>query len=196
MTCVVGIVAGDGTVVLAADSHGTDWHLRGEYGRKVHEVDGAVVGFTTSYRFGQVAAHVWLPQMLEQPGVREELDERWLATRGMKLLRKALRTHGWLRRDHEVEEGGTLLLGLAGRLWVVHSDFGVAERRPAPPAPAHWAIGCGRGYALGCLHARTRELHGWSARAAADEAAFAVRAAIEFSPGCGGRVDVVRASPG
>lgn len=205
MTCVVGIVARDGTVVLAADSLGTDWHVQGRVSSKVYEVavsqpragcvERAAIGFTTSYRFGQIAAHAWLPRLLDD-GVRPGMSESWLARVGVEKLRAALREHGWLRRKDEREESGTLMLGLAGQLWTIGDDFSVAERSAAA-WPAFWAIGIGREYALGCLHGREPELElsSGTGRVVAGEATIAVQAAIKYSPGCGGNVDIVYAPP-
>jgi hypothetical protein len=65
-------------------------------------------------------------------------------------LRTCLRDGGWARKDSEQEQGGTFLVGVSGRLFVVGGDYQIGE-----PADGYAAVGCGEDLALGALHATT-----------------------------------------
>ena len=153
MTCIVGLVD-EGAVWLGADACGMDE----EYDRaamvapKVFTLRGAgiavVVGYTDDFRFGQLLEH-----RLSIPS-RSSSDhslERWLAVEFADAVRTCLEDGGYTWREDGHEEGGTLLLGMMGRLFMMQSNFGVTERRRG-----YDAIGCGSTYAKSALWAARR----------------------------------------
>jgi ATP-dependent protease HslVU (ClpYQ) peptidase subunit len=91
-------------------------------------------------------------------------------------VRSCLKEGGWARKDDEREEGGTFLVGVAGRLFTVHEDYQVAEA-----ADGYAAVGSGEQVALGALYA--------TADAAVDpreRVLLALRAAERFNAGVRG----------
>jgi ATP-dependent protease HslVU (ClpYQ) peptidase subunit len=64
----------------------------------------------------------------------------------VEATRECLKTGGAATREKEAEQGGTFLVGVRGRLFIVESDYQVVE----PVAPFA-AIGSGAPYALGSL---------------------------------------------
>lgn len=152
MTCVVGLVGtGDeaGSVLLAADSAGV---VRGEEihslrNQKVYRVGSYLLGFTTSFRLGQVVRFgSMLPEppseMLAGRGCEVEL-EGFLATDWVAALRRALYDHGY---EQALAAGGSLLVGVAGRLFVIGQDYQVLVAREP-----YAAIGSARLLAYGAL---------------------------------------------
>lgn len=145
MTAIVGIAA-DGVVHLGGDSAGGDGytvHVRAD--AKVFTSGPFVFGFTTSFRMGQLLRYAWTPP--EPPAAAGDLD-RFLATAFVDGLRECLKAGGWAAKDKEREEGGTFLVGVAGRLFRIEPDYQVGES-----IAGFDAVGGGDELALGALHA-------------------------------------------
>ncbi len=144
MTCIVGVTDGT-TVTIGGDSAGVagyDLSVRAD--RKVWARDGWVFGFTSSFRMGQLLRYKLTP-----PGQVEDQDlEAYMVTSFVDAVRQVLKDGGYAKVESNVERGGTFLVGRRGRLFVIDSDYQVAESvRPFE------AVGCGESYALGALHA-------------------------------------------
>lgn len=148
MTAVAGLVH-RGRVHLGADSAGVSgWHLIVRADEKVFANGPYVMGFTDSFRMGQL-----LRYRLDAPKPATGTDlHRFMATEFVDAVRECLKTGGYATRTNEQEAGGTFLVGVRGRLFTVYGDYQVAEN-----AADAAAIGCGRELCLGALHAST----GW-----------------------------------
>lgn len=142
MTAIVGLVH-DQTVHLGGDSAGVGGYaLRVRADTKVFTTGPYVMGFTTSFRMGQLLRYSLSPPTPEGPVAR------FMATKFIDAVRATLRDGGWLAKDKDREDGGTFLVGVAGRLFTVYDDFQVAEA-----ADGYAAVGCGDELALGALYA-------------------------------------------
>lgn len=142
MTCCAGIVADDGRVFIGADSvagGGTSIELRAD--AKVFWNRGYLVAFTTSFRMGQLIQFANLPAPEGDPF-------KFMVTKFVPEVRRALGEGGFRRITDEVETGGTFLVGWPGELFVIQDDFQVAQ-----PRAGFTAIGCGADLALGALGA-------------------------------------------
>jgi hypothetical protein len=143
VTAVVGLVHGS-TVHLGGDSAGVSgWDLTVRADPKVFTVGPYAIGFTTSFRMGQVLRWSFKP-----PKPPADHLDRFMSTTLVDAARDALKTAGWATRDKEQEEAGTWLVGVAGRLFAIHADYQVAE-----PADGYTAVGCGAQVAHGVLYA-------------------------------------------
>ncbi len=142
MTAVVGLTH-DGRVHLGADSAGiSGWSLTSRADEKVFRNGPYVLGFTTSFRMGQLLRHAFIA-----PEPTGDLP-KFLCTTFIDSVRACLKEGGWASKNSEQEEGGQFLVGVSGRLFVVESDYQVAE-----PATGYAAVGCGADLALGALYA-------------------------------------------
>lgn len=142
MTVIVGVVH-KGRVHLGADSAGAaGYQLTIRRDPKAFRNGPYVMGFTTSFRMGQLLHHA-----LKAPHPTGDLDQ-FMVTTFVDALRTCLKDGGWARKDAEQEEAGTFLVGIQGRLFTIHSDYQVGE-----PACGYAAVGCGDDLALGALHA-------------------------------------------
>jgi ATP-dependent protease HslVU (ClpYQ) peptidase subunit len=143
MTCIVGLVE-DGEVWIGGDSAGVSgWDLAVRRDPKVFRKGPFLFGFTSSFRMGQL-----LRFKFEPPAQPDGMSvEEYLATVFVDALRDCLKAGGYARKENEVEQAGTFLLGYAGRLFEIETDYQVAEHH-APFA----AVGCGAAYALGAMH--------------------------------------------
>ena len=144
MTAIVGLVD-RGNVYVGGDSAGVaGWSLTVRADSKVFTNGPYVMGFTSSFRMGQL-----LRWSLKAPRPKGDL-EKFMATTFVDAVRETLKTGGWLKQDSNRDEGGTFLVGVAGRLFMVADDFQVGEA-----VDGYAAAGCGHELALGALHATT-----------------------------------------
>jgi ATP-dependent protease HslVU (ClpYQ) peptidase subunit len=149
MTCIVGVQTQDG-VIIGGDSAGNSGWVR------IHRADPKVfingeylIGFTDSFRMGQLLRFADLPKALDRHG--GELD-RFVTTDLVEALRTLFKDGGYAKKESEREEGGTFLVGVNGRLYRIESNYQVGWTHDG-----YDAVGCGWEVAYGALHA-TRSL--------------------------------------
>lgn len=143
MTCIAGI-AHNGMVYLGGDSAGcSGWDLTVRADPKVFVNGPYVIGYTGSFRMGQLLRYSFAPPAPEAGDLH-----RFMCTTFVDAVRKCLKDGGWATRDKEQEEGGIFLAGTAGHLFSVESDYQVAEA-----LDGFFAIGCGNQAARGALFA-------------------------------------------
>lgn len=177
MTAIVGLVH-NSTVYLGGDSAGVaGYSLTVRADQKVFTNGPYAMGFTTSFRMGQLLRHA-----LKAPKPKGDLD-RFMATTFVDAIRETLKTGGWLRKDSDQEQGGTFLVGIHGRLFEIASDFQVGEA-----ADKYAAVGCGDELALGALYATAQTQLGPRKRVR-----LALEAAAHFSAGVRGPFTYVKA---
>ena len=158
MTCIVAVTDGE-RVVMGGDSAataGTELMLRSD--PKVFRSGEYVVGFTSSFRMGQILRFGAILPQPPQEASGEEL-ERFLVTELVEAVRDAFEARGFGKRVRTPVEktgyseegqawGGLFLLGVRGRIFQIRQDFQVAV-----PRTPYSAIGRGATAALGALHA-------------------------------------------
>lgn len=143
MTCIVGFTDGK-RVVIGGDSAGiAGWSLSVRADEKVFRNGPFVIGFTSSFRMGQVLRYkTFLPT---PPDDLAELD-RFMATSFVDAIRESFKSAGIAEKDKEKESCGTFLVGVGGHLFTIDDDYQVA-RNVDPFA----ACGCGQSSALGAM---------------------------------------------
>jgi ATP-dependent protease HslVU (ClpYQ) peptidase subunit len=144
MTCIVGLVA-NGKVHIGADSAGVSgWSLSIRSDRKVFKNGPLLIGFTTSFRMGQ------LLQYSLKPPVRhpDRAIMEFMVVDFVDAVRNCLKIGGFARRENEVENAGQFLVGYEGRLFSIDSDYQVNET-----VDGYAACGCGNEIALGAIFA-------------------------------------------
>src|SRR4051812_42965869 len=111
MTAIVGLVH-DGTVHIGGDSAGGGgYSLTIRADAKVFTNGPYVMGFTSSFRMGQLLHHA-----LKPPEPDGDL-EAFMTTTFIDAVRECLKTGGWAAKENEREEGGVFLVGVHGRLF-------------------------------------------------------------------------------
>jgi ATP-dependent protease HslVU (ClpYQ) peptidase subunit len=181
MTCIVAVSDGR-TVLLGGDSAAaSDREVFIRATRKVFRAGAYAIGFTRSWRMGQILRHE--TELPEPPDTRdgEEL-ESFLVTSFVSAIRRSFHEHGFAktvrvtRTPDYIEEGqeigGVFLIGVHGHIFEVHNDYHVA--RSATP---YAAVGDGAIAALGALHALTAH----TTLVPKELAAAALRAAETYS---------------
>ena len=147
MTCIVGLVDGI-DVWMGGDSAESDdkWNLNLCYD-KVFIKDGFIYGYSGYSRFCQLVEFAF-----QRPSLTDPLDA-YMCTTWINELRNCLREGGSLKIENNVEVmGGTLLVGVRGRLFYIDNDLSCVEYRED-----FMATGCGGRVALGAMFA-TKDL--------------------------------------
>jgi hypothetical protein len=148
MTCIAGVVH-KGGVYIGGDSASVDGGLGliTRTDRKVFRNGDFVMGFSTSFRMGQLLAFNFNP-----PKPRVGVDiMAYMVTDFIDAARARMKEGGYARVKESVEEGGTFLVGYRGRLFHVADDFQVGES-----SHGFDACGCGAEIALGSLYSNRR----------------------------------------
>lgn len=169
MTCIVGLV-NEGRVYIGGDSAGVNpsLGLTIRTDKKVFRNGEFVMGFTSSFRMGQLLAFGFNPP---KPRMGTELMA-FMVTDFIDATRERLKAGGYVKVKEGVELGGNFLVGFHGRLFNVQADFQVQEA-----ADGFDACGCGEPIALGSLYS-TRDWRDPAARLTE-----ALTAATRFSAG-------------
>ena len=144
MTCIVGLVHHE-VVYIGGDSAGVArLRLTVRADEKVFRNSDFLMGFTTSFRMGQL-----LRYSLKPPRRHPDDDiHQYMVVDFINAIRECLKAGGCASKEDEVESGGTFLVGYAGHLFTVDSDYQVGI-----PEDGYAAVGSGQDIALGALFA-------------------------------------------
>ena len=144
MTCIVAL-SHDSKIYMGSDSAGSDgWTVLIRRDPKIYRVGGMLIGFTTSFRMGQLLGY-----SLTLPEHHADIPiERYMATSFIDAVRGCLKTGGYATKKDEVESGGQFLVAYRNRIFEVEPDFQVSESETE-----FAAVGSGFMLALGSLHA-------------------------------------------
>lgn len=140
MTCIVGLVD-NGNVYIGGDSAGVSGlsiSIRAD--EKVFTNGPFIMGFTTSFRMGQLLRYKFT---LSAQTIKQS-DMEYLVTDFIDAARKCFRDNGF----SDGTTGGTFLVGYHGKLYTINSDFQIGI-----PADLFDAVGSGSDLALGAMHA-------------------------------------------
>lgn len=176
MTCIVGLVQ-NGVVHIGGDSLGVGGYCKSvRADKKVFHRGPFVIGFTSSFRMGQILQH-----KLEVPEHKEGVDDyAYMVTEFVDAVRKCLKDAGFAKKLNEEETGGTFLVGYRGRLYEIEDDYQVAMFEDE-----YSAVGCGHDIAKGAMYAQPSFTH------PVERIRVALEAASRFSAGVGGPLHFV-----
>ena len=163
MTCIVGLIDKD-DVYIGGDSAGVaGLSLTIRSDEKVFVNGPFIMGFTTSFRMGQLLRYKFDPpkQTVNVP------DMKYMVTDFIDAVRKCFTDNGF----GNASTGGAFLVGYNGKLYSIDSDFQVGI-----PTAAYDSCGCGSDVALGALYAS-------QGRRADERIKIALEAAAKFSGG-------------
>lgn len=143
MTCIVGLVD-KGTVYMGGDSAGVGGlSITIRTDEKVFINGPFIMGFTTSFRMGQLLRYKFdCPQQ-----TNGQSDMEYMVTTFIDSVRKCFGQNGFGKiPEKDTNVGGNFLVGYKGHLYSIHSDFQVGRA-----ALQYDACGCGEDIALGSL---------------------------------------------
>ncbi len=142
MTCVVALAEAR-RVWMGADSAGVGgYRLTQRTDPKIYRVGKMLIGYTTSFRMGQLLGY-----KLSLPEHHQDVPlERYMATSFVDAVRACLKEGGFAGKKEEVEQAGTFLVAYQGRIFRIDSDYQVGES-----IHGFDACGCGEDLARGSL---------------------------------------------
>lgn len=143
MTCIVGVVD-EGRVFIGADSmagNTATYLVTPRVQPKVFRNGEMLIGYTTSFRMGQLLQYSFKPPVRRQD---QDVSE-FFCVDVVNALRDCFKEAGFAGKQNEREEGGVFLVGYEGRLFVIESDYQVGEYAE------YMAVGCGESLAIGSL---------------------------------------------
>lgn len=173
MTCIVAL-RGIKTIFMGCDSAGVGGYSRvNRIDPKIYRIeDKMLIGFTTSYRMGQLLGYsLTLPKHHSDVSV-----ETYMSTLFIDAVRTCLKTGGWAEKEKDQERGGNFLVAYRARIFEIESDYQVGER-----SEDYSAVGCGFELALGSLYTSGRAAVGSIHQR--ERVELALTAAAEFSAG-------------
>jgi hypothetical protein len=146
MTCIAGLIDG-GKVFMGSDSAGVagyDLTLRAD--PKVFTNGSFLIGYTSSFRMGQLLRFKFKPPYHKpETGIDE-----YMMTDFIDAVRQCFKDNGYAEVKNNQETAGTFLVGYKGRLFTIDSDYQVGES-----LNKFDAVGCGGVFALGSLASTT-----------------------------------------
>src|SRR6476620_5754324 len=121
MTCIAGLVH-NGNVYIGGDSAGVaGYALTVRADEKVFQNGDFLMGFTTSFRMGQL-----LRFKFKAPYHKSEMDTyEYMVTEFVDAVRQCLKDGGYAQIKHGEETGGSFLVGYRGELFAIDGDYQV-----------------------------------------------------------------------
>jgi ATP-dependent protease HslVU (ClpYQ) peptidase subunit len=148
MTCIVGLINND-TVYIGADSLESNGYSKvvrkDKKVFKLKNTHNAVIGFTSSFRMGQLL--MYATNLLNTKNEYEnEINHEYLVTKFIPDIIKLFENGGYGKVKDGEKQGGFFLLGYKDKLFKIESDYQVAESYYS-----YDACGSGEDLALGSL---------------------------------------------
>ena len=143
MTCIVGFVDAKKNIYLGGDSAGVsgfDVTIRKDL--KVFKKDKMVIGYTSSFRMGQLLRFkLKIPKQL-----KHIKDYEYMCSSFIDAVRKCLKDNGYAEVKNNEERIGEFIVGYKGNLYKISGDLQVGIS-----AENYTVCGWGSPYALGSL---------------------------------------------
>ncbi|MFT0175080.1 hypothetical protein ACLKMY_40585, partial [Paraburkholderia mimosarum] len=130
-------------VYMGADSAAGGSYITVRADPKIYRVGPFLIGFTTSFRMGQLLGH----NLTVAPRPEGADVFAFMCTTFVEAVRECFARGGYARKEHERESAGTFLVGYEGRVFRIDGDYQVGEN-----AVNFNACGSGEQAALGALH--------------------------------------------
>jgi len=146
----IAAIAENGVVYMGGDSAGVNvgnLELRTRKDTKVFKKGLFLIGFTTSFRMGQLLKYYFVPP--EHP---ENMDiETYMNTFFIDYVKICFKNGGYGKIDGNNDSGGKFIVGYKGQLFSVDNDFQVAIS-----SCNYEACGCGDDLCLGSLYTTSK----------------------------------------
>lgn len=143
MTAIVGLLH-DGKILMGGDSAGSNGYMveiRSD--PKVFVNAGFAMGYTGSFRAGQLLQYVFSPP----DKIASEDNMTYMIKRFVPEVKGVFSAHGIQKTVHEICSGEQFLVGHEGDLYNIGEDYQVARC-----VNKYAAVGSGEATALGSLH--------------------------------------------
>lgn len=147
MTCIVALEKNN-RVYMGGDSMAAaGWDMGVISFQKVFINGQFLIGYTTSFRMGQLLEHE-----LTVTHQEDESDMHYMVTKFIHAVQNLFKDFGFSKIENNQETGGLFLVGYRGKIYKVDDDYQVLRYRKG-----YDAVGAGYAYALGSLYANSTE---------------------------------------
>lgn len=178
MTCIVGFVEGE-TIYMGADSAGVGgYDIRTRKDPKVFMNGEFIMGYTTSFRMGQILRY----SLNVTKKTEGQDDYEYMCTTFIDAVIRCFKDKGFAKVSDGVARGGNFLVGYNKKLYYVEADYQVGI-----PNMNYESCGCGEDYALGAMHMIAKD-EGFTPK---QKIIKALETAQEFSAGVRGPFNII-----
>jgi len=169
MTCIVGYTDKKGQSWIGGDSAGVaGLNIRERKDPKVFYNGKFTIGYTSSFRMGQLLRFKWIPPTDQN----DSSDYQFMCTKVIDSIRKCLKDNGYAKVHNNEETIGKFIIAYKNKIYEISCDLQVEETYDN-----YTSVGCGQNYALGALKILNYSL---SAERVIEEA---LETAVKFSGG-------------
>ena len=171
MTCIVGLVQGNKVYIGGDSASANSSSITTSAVPKLFSDGHFLIGYTSSWRMGQILEHHLRFEERELPMPGDSLQE-FMVCVFVEKVRELFKNFGYAKLENNEESAGEFLVGHHGHLYHIESDYQVGETKNGMDA-----CGSGEAYALGALYpTRNGTLTPYQ------RIDIALEAAMEFSP--------------
>lgn len=127
MTCILAFIDNDGVGHMAGDSSGFDptYHSKLELTTaKIFKKSEFIIGYTTSFRMGQIIQHSFDPPCLQNVGNTDQEMMKYMVVDFVSKLRSCYESNNYIN-DSKIPKSGNILVIVRGRLYEISSDWSV-----------------------------------------------------------------------
>lgn len=150
MTCIIAKVH-EGKVHMIGDREGSNGFIKHQYDLtpKVFKNGEFIIGYTTSFRMGQILQYSWTPPTKSL----DDSDDKYIYKVVVDSIKKCFDDNSYGHKPKDEFIGGNFLLGWKGRLFEVQENLSVME------FAGFASVGCGCYHALASM--KTLEVIGY-----------------------------------
>lgn len=144
MTCIIGLKHGNSIYIAGDSGASTAWDMRPTSVPKVFISGSFIIGYSTSFRVGQLLQYQFSPP----EKLTSQTDEQYMVVSVVEHMRHILRDGGAITTENGKEIGAFVLIGYGGNLYKIQSDYSCMMY------PSEFdAIGSGEDFALAAMEA-------------------------------------------
>ena len=142
MTCIVALKH-NGKIYMGADSAAVAGYSVNKMANpKLFKIGDMLVGYTSSFRMGQLLEHKFCPPLNER-----DSDYAYMVIDVVEEVRKLFKDFGYANVENNEETAGTFIIGYRGELYKMSLDYSVLQFDRD-----YMATGCAQDIALGALY--------------------------------------------
>lgn len=125
MTCIIATIY-EGKVHMIGDCMGSNGFIKNIFTKtpKVFSVGDFIIGYTTSFRMGQILQYSWTPPTRL---VNDLDDDKYLYKEVIDSIKKCFENNGFGNKEKQEFEAGNFLIGWHGRLFEMQPNMSLME---------------------------------------------------------------------
>lgn len=144
MTCIIATI-NNGKVHMLGDRLGSNGFTKEIYLKndKVFKVEDFIIGYTTSFRMGQILQYSWQPPKHS----KDDSDDEYFYKHVISSLKKTFAANDFGHKDKTEFNGGNFLIGWKGRIFEIQDNLSALEYSN------HASVGSGCYHAVAAMQA-------------------------------------------